>query len=55
MDHQLIGEKKSLKIFGIFFYMRQFEKKNPPKLENDFKCPTFRETVKAKIINRKGA
>ena len=30
-----------------FFLMRLFEKKIPPKFENDLKCPTFRATVKS--------
>ena len=34
--------------------MRQLEKKNPPKFKNDLKWPTFRATVNAKMIYRKG-
>ena len=42
--------KKILKNSWIFF-----EKRNPPKFENDFKWPTFRamQQLKATIIYRK--
>ena len=37
------------KIFGNFFFFVNApnKKKNPPKFVNDFKCPTFRATVKS--------
>ena len=51
MEHQNVQEKVHENSLSTFFLkMRQFEKKNTPTFENDFKWPTFRATAKTSVL-----